>query len=118
MVKPGAVLPGEPSFGSAGSALYASVVEEFELAEHERRQLVEACRCADDLEALAAVVAADGHMKDGRVHPALVESRQLRLALARLLASLRVPDENEQRPQRRGAVRKPYNRGGGRRATT
>ncbi|MFC5208610.1 hypothetical protein ACFPM0_18860 [Pseudonocardia sulfidoxydans] len=45
---------------------------------------------------------------DGRVHPAVIEARQQRLTLARLVASLRVPDDGDVRPQRRGAARGFY----------
>ncbi len=51
--------------------------------------------------------AADGVMltdpKRGPItHPALVESRQQRLVLARILTALRVPDADGVQPQRRG----------------
>ncbi|MDQ3274292.1 MAG: hypothetical protein M3Q39_04480 [Actinomycetota bacterium] len=45
---------------------------------------------------------ADDRQRVRATHPALVESRQQRLALARLLIALRLPDREEQRPQRRG----------------
>jgi len=99
---------------TAGRALWRAVSEEFDLAEQERRLLVEAARCADQLDDLAAVIAEQGTMgDDGKVHPAVVEARLQRLALARLLASLRVPDDDEDetptgRPQGRGAARGSY----------
>ncbi len=100
--------------GSSGSALWRDVLSKYELEEHETALLREAVRCVDQLDTLAAAVAADGAMVDGRVHPALVESRQLRLALARLVAALRLPagDEDDQaagrRPQRRVGARGVY----------
>ncbi|GEL22758.1 hypothetical protein PSU4_17120 [Pseudonocardia sulfidoxydans NBRC 16205] len=94
---------------TSGRALWKAVTSDFDLAEHERRLLVEACRCADQLDELAAISAAEGSMgPDGRVHPAVIEARQQRLTLARLVASLRVPDDGDVRPQRRGAARGFY----------
>lgn len=94
--------------------MWRAVTSEFELPEHELGLLLEACRTSDDLDRLASVVAGEGAVVDGRPHPALVESRQLRLVLARLVASLRVPDDHPEeaagRPQRRGAARGSYRR--------
>lgn len=86
---------------------------DFELDEHEMAMLRETVRTVDQLDALAAIVAAEGPMVSSpqgpRVHPALVESRQLKLALSRLFASLRLPSGSEDgRPQRRGAARGAY----------
>ena len=97
---------------SAGRALWRAITGEYELAESERRLLVEAARTADLLDDLAAVIAEQGTtLEDGRVAPAVVEARLQRLALARLVASLRVPDgedDSEGRPQRRGGARGAY----------
>jgi hypothetical protein len=46
-----------------------------------------------------------------RVHPALVESRQLKVAFARLAAALRLPAGDESDP---GASRRPQRRMGAR----
>lgn len=81
------------------------------MPEHELGLLLEACRTSDDLDRLAAVVAVEGVVVDGRPHPALVEARQLRIVLSRLIASLRVPDDPDGqsgRPQRRGGARAHY----------
>ena len=98
--------------GPAGRRLWASLTADFDLAEHEAALLREAVRTVDQLDQLAAVAAADGPMvatpQGPKVHPAVVEARQLRLVLARLLASLRVPDDEGEQPQRRGGARKPY----------
>jgi len=55
-------------------------------------------------------------MRDGKAHPALVESRQQRIVFARLLAALRLPDDQHgERPQRRqvrGVYRGRVNRPG------
>lgn len=108
---------------AAGRRLWESVVEEWELAEHELVLLREATRTVDTLDDLAAIVAAEGPMVESRsgprVHPALTESRQLKIALARLLAAIRMPagaegDQVEgRRPQRRLGVRGVHSLGGG-----
>jgi hypothetical protein len=50
-----------------------------------------------------------------RVHPAYTEARQQQIALARVLAALRLPsgDEEAGRPQKRVGVRGPYALGTG-----
>ena len=100
---------------AAGRTLWRDITGTYELDIHELALLKEATRTVDQLDELAAAVAADGTMIDGRIHPALVESRQLRIVLARLLAALRLPagdqddhQEQQRRPQRRGGVRSPY----------
>jgi len=106
--------------GPSGRALWNEVLERYELEEHERALLLEMVRTVDTLDRLAAVVERDGVMVPvlpvgEKVHPALTEARQLRLALARLSASLRLPagEEGDQaqhlrRPQRRGGARGTY----------
>jgi hypothetical protein len=100
-----------------GCDLWNSIVDAYDLEEHEIALLREMVRCVDDLEELRIVIARDGYMSstgDGvpKLHPAVAETRQLRLVLARLAASLRLPsgeDEDEMaRPQRRGAARGTY----------
>lgn len=104
--------------GPSGRALWSDVVSKYDLEEHELALLREACRTVDDLDSLAAVSAAEGMTLGTKVHPAVVEARQLRIALARLLGALRLPagDEDDQsagrRPQRRVGVRGPYAIGG------
>lgn len=107
--------PRTPSdLGPSGRRLWRSAVADYALAEHELAQLLQAARLADTLNALAEVLAregvtvADPATGDSRPHPVLVELRHQRLALSRLLAALRVPDEDDQRPQRRTGVRGPY----------
>lgn len=103
-----------PGLGTAGRRLFRGVADTYELAEHELTALTNAARTADTLAALDRRVAADGEVLDTptgpRVHPAVVEARQQRLTLARLLAALRLPDDedDEVRPQRRGGARGPY----------
>lgn len=106
------------SAGAAGRRLWASVLEAYELDEHERALLVEAVRTVDLLADLDSAVRRDGALVDSaqgtRAHPAAVEARQQRVTLARLLAALRLPagdvgDEAPgRRPQRRVGVRGVY----------
>jgi hypothetical protein len=103
--------------GPRGAALWASIADEFELAQHERELLHEACRVADRLDALDALVRAEGVTistpQGARAHPALVEARQQGIVLSRLVVSLRIPDEAGNRAPRRGSrgaymARRPY----------
>jgi hypothetical protein len=90
-------------------------VEEFELGEHELSLLRQAVRVADVCEDLQDLVDRDGPVRDGKAHPALVELRQQRILLARLVVALRVPlgDEDAQtRPPHRG-IRGVYSIRGG-----
>jgi hypothetical protein len=93
------------------------VVNEWLLDAHELVLLREAVRTVDMLDELDAVVRRDGPVVDGqrgkRAHPALVEARQLKFALARLFAALRLPDgvpgdESRGRRQRRVGARGTY----------
>jgi hypothetical protein len=102
---------------SRGADFSAAIIDRYELQEHELALLDEIARTMDDLDALAAHVESAGHTIAGRVNPALVEARQMRIALARLVAALRLPEEDSEdagSPQRRVGVRAPYSMGGGR----
>lgn len=96
----------QPSgLGSAGRRLWASVTKTFEFdGEHEVSLLTQAARTADHIEALEQEVASRGVVLDSpqglKAHPALVEVRQQRIVLARLLSALRLPDASGKRPQR------------------
>ncbi len=89
----------------------------FELDEHERTLLLQACRTADLLDSLETTVDAEGVMAESsqgiRVHPAVVELRQQRIAFARLLAALNVPS-GEEGPAQSGGARGVYMIRGGR----
>ena len=106
--------------GKAGAALWRAVLGEYELEEHELLLLREAVRTVDTLDSLEALVQSEGAVVDSpqgsKAHPALVEARQQRIALARLLAALRLPAGEEgaedRRPQRRMGVRGVYGVGG------
>lgn len=98
---------------AGGRKLWRSVTDEFELGEHELTILLEAARTVDALEALEKIVRDEGvtnvSPQGVRAHPALVEARQQRVTLAKLVASLRIPLDDEQEatrtPQRRSGVR-------------
>jgi len=105
----------------SGRALWRSVQTDYELEQHERGLLLEMCRTVDTLDRLSALVTAEGEMihdrfGELRVHPALVEARQLRIAYARLSAALRLPAGDQEgedkasgrRPQRRAGARGVY----------
>lgn len=109
--------------GPSGKRLWRSVVDSYELEVHELLLLKEAVRTVDLLDDLAKLVADDGPVTQDRfgqdrVHPALVEARQLKIALARLLAALRLPDGVEgdesqgRRTQRRVGARGVYGTAG------
>lgn len=112
-------VPDDPAdLGEAGLRLWRSVVDQYAFDEHELVLLREAVRTADLLVKLDQLIRADGPLIDSpqgrKAHPAAVEARQQRIALARLMAALRLPsgDEGDQqagaRPQRRSGVRTPY----------
>ena len=102
---------------AGGARLWRSVLREYDLEEHELALLREAVRTVDLLDSLDRAVRSDGALHESpqglRAHPAAVEARQQRIALARLLAALRLPagEEDEggaRRPQRRVGVRGMY----------
>lgn len=98
---------------SGGKRLWSAVTGDYELAEHEQSVLLEACRTVDALEDLQAIIRTEGvtnvSPQGVRAHPALVEARQQRVTLAKLVASLRIPLEDEQSagrlPQQRVQIR-------------
>jgi hypothetical protein len=105
--------------GPAGRKLWKAVHDDWQLEAHEITLLTEAVRTVDALDELQAAVDRDGaivpdRFGQERAHPALVEARQLRIALARLLAALRLPDGAEgdesqgRRSQRRVGARGTY----------
>lgn len=103
--------------GSPGRALWRSVLDEYELEEHEMALLREAVRTVDLLHRLDVLVRKLGPTVASpqgiKSNPAVVEARQQRIALARLIAALRLPageDEagDTRRPQRRVGVRGVY----------
>lgn len=103
---------------AAGRRLWDSIIDGYELDEHEMTLLVQAVRTVDILETLDSKVRQEGPVvqtpQGEKAHPALVEARQQRITLARLLAVLRLPsgEEGDQqssaRPQRRSGTRGTY----------
>jgi hypothetical protein len=106
-----------------GRRLWEAIAGQYELDEHEVALLVETVRTVDLCEKLEERVRADGPLVDTpqglKAHPAAVEARQQRIALARLLAALRMPagDVGDQvqgrRAQRRVGARGVYGIRGG-----
>ncbi len=112
-----------PGTQTNGRKLWRDCLTSFDFEEHELALLREAVRSVDLLDDLAVIVGRDGPIVDGangpKAHPALVEGRQLRIVLGRLLAALRLPDGEEAgagtqgRRQRRGGTRGIYSVRGG-----
>jgi len=94
---------------AGGKKLWKAVTEDFELGEHELSVLLEACRTVDALDALEKIVRSEGVTHSSpqgvRAHPALVEARQQRVTLAKLVASLRIPLDDDQEAGRHGQQR-------------
>ncbi|MBB4928306.1 terminase [Kitasatospora kifunensis] len=107
-------IDGFPSgLGDRASQMWAEVTEQYDLGAHEKALLEEVCRTMTDLDVLHERVTAQGHTIAGRVNPELVEARQMRIAFARLVAALRLPeDDTDAQPQRRVGVRGSYRLGG------
>jgi hypothetical protein len=112
-------IPTAPAGSSAAAErLWSSVLEQYDLEQHELQLLVAAVRTITTLDKLDAELRHDGVLVDStkgaKAHPAAVESRQQAIALARILAALRLPagaDGDQQagaRPQRRVGVRGIY----------
>jgi hypothetical protein len=98
---------------TGGKRLWTAVTAKWELEQHEAELLTQACRTVDRLDRLEAAAREGPLTIEGRANPVLVEARQQSIALARLLAALRPPDEAEVRPQRRTGARGVYMVGGG-----
>lgn len=91
--------PAAPAgLGREATRLWRNLLGTYELGPGELPLARELVRVVDRLEELAAVVAAEGAMApdgSGRVHPAVTESRQQQLTLAKLTTALRLPDESD-----------------------
>jgi hypothetical protein len=87
--------PRPDGLAASGGALWDSVAGVLALDEHEALALLQACRTADMLDTLQAVVDRDGVTVDSpqgtKAHPALTELRAQRVVFARLVAALRLP---------------------------
>ena len=78
-----------------GAALWRDLHESLEFDVHETPVVLEACRTADAIDELAAVIDRDGYMSTGSagqaiVHPAVSELRQQQQNLIRLLTTLNI----------------------------
>lgn len=96
-----------------GKSFRAAVEAALTLEPHEQELLCQVERTLDMLDALdATITTAPLVLPDGRVAPAVIEHRQQSLTLARLLSSLRLPDDWGaqflDRGQRRGGARGVY----------
>ena len=85
----------------AGGALWDSLTDAYEFGPHELAVLAVACRQADDVAALEALLVRDGLIVAGsngqpRLNAAVTEVRQGRLALSKLLDQLALPDDDAQ----------------------
>lgn len=102
--------------GAAGRKLWDAGVTDFVWAHHEMAMLEEACRIRDRIVQLDDAVKSDGIMlmssQGMRVHPAVAEARQQRLALARMLATLGIPPLGEDSLPKARPVRGVYGMGG------
>ncbi len=92
--------------GPAGKRLWremlAALPPGWEFDQRELALLDQACRQADDVAALERAVKKDGRTVKGsigqvRLHPAVVELRQGRVVLARLLGELSMPVESAEK---------------------
>jgi P27 family predicted phage terminase small subunit len=101
--------------GNRGRALWRSIIrqlpKDWVLDEREAVILTMAARQADDLQRLETVIAKDGAMVTGSqgqpvVNPAIVESRQARLAINRLLGELSLPDDEDDEEPKTAAGRR------------
>jgi hypothetical protein len=99
-----------------GQKLWRSATNVYDLETYEESLLLQAARCCDVLDKLAAEAArgpvtVTNYKGDAVANPALTEGRQQAIVLSRLIASLRLPSGEEYgdaRPQRRGASRGAY----------
>ena len=97
-------------FGTRGRGFWRRTLATFDLSEVELELLRECCRLLDECESLRTSVDQEGTTVLGstgqvRVHPALGELRQHRLALGRLLAQLALPDVDESALRTPGQIR-------------
>ena len=90
----------------SGRGLWHAVTGEHELSERERQLLRQAALTADLIDDLSARLAQGDLMsttsQGPRVNPLVVELRQQRITLARLLAALRITDDDTRTTGPRG----------------
>ncbi len=100
----------EQELGPAGKALVTRFTDEFDLEEREIAILHAAAHQADDIRALEASIERDGVTVAGsqgqpRLNQAVTEVRQARVALARLLGQLNLPDPVSEKPESHTTLR-------------
>lgn len=109
--------------GRRGRALWTSCLNsDDELTDSDnpmRAVALEAARLVDQLDTLQSIVDRDGEMISttygDKIHPAFAELQKGRSLLARLVASLRIPDEQTgKRPKRRTVRTQQASKPGGR----
>ena len=102
---------------AAGAKFWRETLEAYDLEPHEYLLLTQVVGTIDAIEALAEVARVEGAVVDSpqgtKASPALVELRQQRVTLGRLLAMLRLPSTDAEaeeltRPQRRAGARGVY----------
>jgi hypothetical protein len=101
-----------PGLLDSGRALWEAVTARLDLDTQEEQLLREACRVIDGLDALDRATRREDATDAIKL---LQERRQQQSIFARLIASLRLPDDlnnPEHRPQRRGAIRTTYHERG------
>ena|SRR5258705_9697932 len=92
---------------TAGRRLWRGIHDRYGLEVHEELVLLEACRCADRLDRLNTELTR--RLTEENRARKLRECRAQQLNLSRMIASLRLPDEQSgKRPQRRGGARGFY----------
>jgi hypothetical protein len=96
MTRPRRLAPPE-GLQAGGQEFWTAIIDKFALVDHELVILKEACRTIDLLDSLQAAIDRDGPLQrwgeGSRAHPAAPELRQHRIALARLVATLGIPDD-------------------------
>lgn len=84
----------------AGKALWRSIAPHYNFRPDELRILTDACKLADTIELMeveldGADLIVPGSMKQPTANPMLAEIRQTRAVLAKMLGSLKLPDESK-----------------------
>jgi hypothetical protein len=95
------------SLKARGRKFWRVTIARCDLSDHETQLLAEACAVLDLVDVLAAAVERDGPLAIGSrnqttTHPALVELRLQRAQLSHLLASLALPEPEDEQPERHG----------------
>lgn len=93
--------PTPKHLGAAGAAMWEDICERYELDFSDRAILIQACRMADNCDRIAAQLRKSGlthwtEIGSEAISPLLVEMRQQALAMARMLAALKLPADDAQ----------------------